>query len=476
MIAKPTTWSERWRLRYNDWLVHSLGRTMFWGEKLRQRFSVMGLFLGSAVVVTMVFGANTKRTMIYQLFSLFLATLLLAFIIVFIQSYLRKNRFSVARHLPDFATVEIPFTYHIDIINHEKTEVYNLRVAERSRLYRPTLHQFLTMTEPNEEQRNIYDRTMGFYRFAWLQQWLRGGVMESLVVSLIKAESEHQLEMPFVPMRRGYIYFSKLRLSQPEPLGLMYTFQDFDVRESVLVLPKRYDIPQWVTRSAKATVQKHGMALASDVGEPEEFHHMREYRAGDSPRHIHWPSLARTGKPLVKSFQDENFTRQALVLDNFADETKTQIFEEAVSVAAGFTMSVDSDDMLLDLMFVGGQHQVEDIVAGRALAHAEQMLEALATVELADEDGFEALANTVLAQATHFGSLVLVLLAWDEPRKALVEQLSVLSVSVRVILIQNKSNAAQNHAFNSGVDPSMFHVLTAGQIQQDLNALDGLGL
>jgi uncharacterized protein (DUF58 family) len=57
--------------------------------------------------------------------------------------------------------------------------------------------------------------------------------------------------------------------------------------------------------------------MASNIGQSEEFVSLREYRRGDPPRHIHWRSWAKAGKPIVKEFEDEFFVRHALVLDTF---------------------------------------------------------------------------------------------------------------------------------------------------------------
>ena len=69
-------------------------------------------------------------------------------------------------------------------------------------------------------------------------------------------------------------------------------------------------------------------------------------------RRIHWRSWAKLGRPVVKEFQDEFFVRHALVLDTFTDPDDVQIFEEAVSIAASFACSIDTQESLLDLLFV----------------------------------------------------------------------------------------------------------------------------
>lgn len=45
---------------------------------------------------------------------------------------------------------------------------------------------------------------------------------------------------------------------------------------------------------------------------------IRPYRSGDSPRHLHWRSMARTGQLMSKEFADEAQPSLSLVLDLFA--------------------------------------------------------------------------------------------------------------------------------------------------------------
>ncbi|MCK7478688.1 MAG: DUF58 domain-containing protein [Candidatus Moduliflexus flocculans] len=82
---------------------------------------------------------------------------------------------------------------------------------------------------------------------------------------------------------------------------------------------------------------------------------LRDYRQGDPLRHIHWRSWAKTGKPIVREFEDEFFVRHALVLDTFTDHPQSAVFEEAVAVAASFACTLNTQDSLLDLMFCGSR-------------------------------------------------------------------------------------------------------------------------
>ena len=161
----------------------------------------------------------------------------------------------------------------------------------------------------------------------------------------------------------------------------------------MLILPKRYPLPP-IALPGALRYQEGGVALAANVGRSEEFVALRDYRHGDPLRHIHWRSWAKTGKPIVKEFEDEFFVRHALVLDTFNDEPHSEVFEEAVSVAASFACTILTQESLLDLLFVGNQSYC--FTAGRGLAHADQMLEILASVKHCADKKFEALEHLVL--------------------------------------------------------------------------------
>ena len=457
-------WKEGMRLRYAGWQLHSLARTLRWVDRFKQRVSVLGIALLVLLLITLIFGVNIKRTMIYQLFTLTLVMMILSLFVLRLQSWMQKRECTLSRTIADYATVGTSFTYYIHITNQSGHHLSQLRLSERMAVPSPSLQQFLQMREPEEEKRNVYDRKMGYYRFSWLVRWLQGADIEPIFLQQLKIDEQHRVAVSFTPMRRGYIHLSNLRLSIAEPLGLFYRFQDYALPHSILVLPKRYEIPNTLQMRGGSSYQRNGMALASNVGEPEEFNRMREYRVGDSPRHIHWPSLARGGKWQVKEYEEERFARQVLLLDNFLPHQDHEVFEEAVSLAAGFAMQVDSDDSLLDLMFVGGG-SAEDIVAGRALAHSEQMLEALALLEPMFEDDFEHLAQVLINQAERFGAVILVLLSWNEARMELVRELQALSVSVQVFLVLDKDAKAPE----AGV--GYLHALRVGAIEEGLHAI-----
>src|SRR6185436_5709140 len=125
--------------------------------------------------------------------------------------------------------------------------------------------------------------------------------------------------------------------------------------------------------------QQGGVALASSVGDSEEFVGLRDYRPGDPLQRIHWKSFVRAAKPVVREYQDEYFERHALVIDTFAKGGDERLLEEVVSIAASFAYTIETRECLLDLMFVGAH--AYSYTAGRGQLSPGGLLEILAGVQ-----------------------------------------------------------------------------------------------
>jgi uncharacterized protein (DUF58 family) len=255
-------------------------------------------------------------------------------------------------------------------------------------------------------------------------------------------------------------------LALPDALGLMRSFRRIKMPESVLVLPRRYPLPSLVLEGERQ-YQPNGVALAAAIGESEEFISLRDYRPGDPLRHIHWRSWARTGRPIVREYQDEFVPRHALILDTFADGSQQEAFEEAVSIAASFACTIDTQESLLDLLFVGPQAIC--FTTGRGLGQAEQALEILAAVQANRNQSFDSLQQLVLQHARRVGGCIAVFVAWDEQRRELIRQLRQLGLPVLVLVVgpapadPNLSQGAAN-----------VHFLEPGRIAEGLARLEGV--
>jgi uncharacterized protein (DUF58 family) len=355
-------------------------------------------------------------------------------------------------------TVGETFTYQVRVKNMGDKVEKDLVISDQPSVIVPLLEEYLCTPEPGEEHRNAYDRFIGFHRFVWLQRRKTGLTVEPVKIHAIPVGGETVAKMQAEPLRRGVVNLQQVIVSQPDPVGLVYGLTRFQQQEQLIVLPKRYRISPAYVPPGGRHLQPGGVNETQSVGESDEFVALRDYREGDRVRRIHWPSSAKRNKPVVKEFCDEYFVRQALVLDNCLDDW--ELLEEVVSVAASFAVSLGRSDSLLDLMFLADR--VHTFTTGRGLAHSQQLLEALASIERSGKS-FEALSRSVLRHAHLLSGCVLVLMSWDEDRQTLATQLTHLNVPVEVLVLTRSDIAPE-----AGV-----HFLKLGEVETGLATLTG---
>jgi uncharacterized protein (DUF58 family) len=276
------------------------------------------------------------------------------------------------------------------------------------------------------------------------------------------------VNMELLPLKRGVLRFAGATIARPDPFGLFRAFVKVPAPQSTLILPKRYLLPSFALPGTME-YQRGGVALASNVGHSEEFVALRDYRRGDPLRHIHWRSWAKVGKPIVKEFEDEFFVRHALVLDTFCDHPLSDMFEEAVSVAASFACTILTQESLLDLLFVG--KEAYSFTSGRGLARSDQMLEILASVRPCVDKGFDSLEHLVIQHADNVSGCVCVMLAWDKERREFVRKLESLGVPVLALVIVPRGEGQSMNTATLHEAPERLIILEMGKIAEGLAGL-----
>jgi uncharacterized protein (DUF58 family) len=207
----------------------------------------------------------------------------------------------------------------------------------------------------------------------------------------------------------------------PDPLGLFQKCKNIPIKPArLIVLPRRYPLPRF-EMPGSAAFRIGGRETSNAIGCSGEFVGLREYRPGDSMRQIHWKSWAHTGKPMVKELEDSFYPRYALVMDTFVGSPDSQVFEEMVSVASSFVVGLDSNEALLDLMFIADT--AHHVTAGRGVQRVEKILEILAGVAIDQEERFESLAASVTRHRDQLTACILILNSWDENRKTFVNRM-----------------------------------------------------
>jgi len=414
------------------------------------------LLIGGCVAAML--GFDPENSVGYQGFALLFALLLVS--VVFGGGF--RVSFAAERLLPRFGTAGQPFTYRVRVLNRTRKHQHGLTLLENLAEVRPTFSEWKAVQLDEMK----YVRPFRFSRRRWDSPFRVAKVNEALVPPL-PAQQSGEVQVKLTPLRRGVVRFDGLTLARPDPLGLFRALRRIALPSSVLILPKRYPLPP-VALPGALKYQRGGVAMASNVGQSEEFVALRDYRRGDPLRHIHWRSWAKAGKPIVKEFEDEFFVRHALILDTFTRRPHSDEFEEAVSVAASFACTVLTQESLLDLLFV--ERQAYCFTAGRGLAHADQMLEILASVRPCN-GSFTTLEYLVLSHTSMVSGCIVVLLVWDEPRRRLVEKLKVLGLPVLVLVIRSPGKSEPLDPGPLRDEPERLVALEVGKIEEQLARL-----
>ena len=424
---------------------------------LRRKLTPAGWLVAALAVGGAVFGLNTRESLIYQVFGLAVGLIAVA--------ALASIRFGVkakvTRALPKVATAGVPFEYTIAIDNTGDESHGPVIVEEMLDAKRPSAREFVSFKVRDDRSRNFFDRLVGYPRWVNLMRLKVGATIAPVRVEELPGKRATTVRIACTPLRRGELRFAAVSLARPEPLGLLKALRRVKAPESLVVMPRTYPVAP-LQLPGNRRLQPGGIAFAGHIGDAEEFVSLRDYRPGDTPRRIHWKAWARTGRPVVKEYQDEFFVRHALLLDTFGARDAAS-FEAAVSIAASLVMMPRSSESLLDLMFV--EKRAYTFTQGRGLGAPAELLRVLASVE-PSRGNFSDLAEAAMLQAHRMSGGICVLLDWDEPRRNLVASLRARGIPLRVWVIDEGARTLEPGPMAS--DARNFRVVRPENLEQEL--------
>jgi uncharacterized protein (DUF58 family) len=238
------------------------------------------------------------------------------------------------------------------------------------------------------------------------------------------------------PQRRGRYVLPALGIAWTDAFGLLRSRGVWLPEQIVLAYPRYFTLDELPLPLGRR-YQPGGIPLASEVGDSLEFVGTREYREGDPLRKIHWRSWGRLGRPVVKEYQEEYFSRIALVLDTFLPRRPTphdrDRFEAAISVLASVAEHFSRSDEVVDILAAGPD--LYEVSTGRSLGYLDNVLDVLACLEPCPAPPFETIAPSLFERLERLTTVVAVLLDWDEAREAFLRRVRALGVAVHVLLV-----------------------------------------
>jgi uncharacterized protein (DUF58 family) len=195
-------------------------------------------------------------------------------------------------------------------------------------------------------------------------------------------------EAVFRPVRRGRVGLSGFEVSTTFPFGLLRKIVRISHRGELLVhpeiLPIRADLLARVTSGAFG-----GQRLSQRGGGDDEFFGVREYRSGDSIRHIAWKRLAGTGQiasiergravpPRVRVLLDLRTPTASLRL---APGEDARTLEERAIVIAASTIAL-ADRLGYEYALSVAGIAIPSVALRKGHFHREKIMSLLAAIDL----------------------------------------------------------------------------------------------
>jgi len=249
----------------------------------------------------------------------------------------------------------------------------------------------------------------------------------------LPGHAEAELTLGLECSKRGVYPLAPLTVSSAYPSALVKAQRRVGPEQQLMVYPYFKRLTDFPLPTARR-YQPGGLAMTSDVGDSTEFLCTREYREGDSIRDIHWASWARTGKPVVKVFQEEFFVRLAMLLDSEVHQEADRAFEAGISLAASVADVLSRQEYIIDIFAAGDK--IYRFQAGRALAHFDNILQILACLTHAPRVNLGSVFQVLAPEAGNLSTLVCILMDWEEERRNLVRNLRALGLATQAIVVK----------------------------------------
>jgi len=138
----------------------------------------------------------------------------------------------------------------------------------------------------------------------------------------VPAQNKTRVRWQGASPQRGKYRFRMLDLMTRSPFGLFERRVTILESAQLTVYPRVGHLSRrWQLFQRQASETHRGLKHDRST-QQQEYHGLRDYRPGDSPRWIHWRTSARLGQPMVKEFEQQSDQDLAILLDPWLPRTK----------------------------------------------------------------------------------------------------------------------------------------------------------
>lgn len=252
-----------------------------------------------------------------------------------------------------------------------------------------------------------------------------GRAVPVFAVPALGADDEHEQLFSIPTRRRGVIVLGPIRSVKGDPLGLVQRVKQWSEPVELFVHPK------WVPLDAASTGflrDIDGVATTNLSSSDVAFHALRDYVPGDDRRSVHWRTTARTGKLMVRQFEETQRSHLLVVLSRrVADYRNADEFELAISCVASVAAQALRENRRVSVYAHGGAIR---------FVGATSLLDQLAGVDaLPNGAEFGELAALAIAEAPQTSVACLVTGSRTEPAQLRAAEIRI-PVEIRSFLLR----------------------------------------
>ncbi len=117
------------------------------------------------------------------------------------------------------------------------------------------------------------------------------------------------------PLRRGAFHIPGCSIRLPSPMRLWSSQRFLAEPSKIRVYPDFTRIQRGQLQATEHWLKQLGVQQQQRRGTGMEFHQLREFREGDSFKHIDWKATARQRTPIAREYQDERDQQIIFLLD-----------------------------------------------------------------------------------------------------------------------------------------------------------------
>ncbi|WP_136313204.1 MULTISPECIES: DUF58 domain-containing protein [Actinomyces] len=217
-------------------------------------------------------------------------------------------------------------------------------------------------------------------------------------VPTLRSGADHERGFILPTARRSVVTVGPVVSVASDPVGLLRRERSHTQAQLVHIHPRTVRLGvtlRGVMRDVEGAVTQE--LSSSDVS----FHALRDYVPGDDRRNVHWRTTARTGRLMVRQFEETHRASLLVLLDTLPGDYETdEDFETAVSVACSLALNAITDGREVFVLTQAGD--LPTVTALRML-DASCLLE-----ETPDAYGCDELARHATARYPETSVMVLV--------------------------------------------------------------------